>query len=93
MRKTLMLLTLISLMIFIQACTAKTGYTVFVKEDSRRFYNLHGEDCLESGYSLDQGGTRLITYYENCDFHSERLLKEFEIKQWQDPARIQGHPK
>lgn len=69
--------------LFIVGCGAeKVNYTVFIKEDSSRLYNLEGVDCIESGYQLDKNGNRLITTYLNCDVHKERHLNEFELKQW-----------
>lgn len=60
----------------------RVNYTVFLKEDESTYYNLQGNECIESGYQLDEQGKQLITFYSNCDFHRYRLLKEFEPGQW-----------
>jgi hypothetical protein len=61
---------------------ARVNYTVFLKEEESRLYNLKGDDCTVSGFQLDKDGTKLTTYYGNCEIHSERKLKEFEPEQW-----------
>lgn len=60
--------------------------TIFLKEDRKRLYNIKtGEDCSESGYEVVQNEDKsytLITYYSNCEVHTDRHLEEFEIKNW-----------
>lgn len=77
---------LICCMFLLSGCASKgVNTTLFLKEDGKRFYNLKNEDCLESGYQVDKGPDgqyRLITYFSNCDIHTERKMKEFEPKLW-----------
>jgi len=59
--------------------------TIFLKETGRRFANLEGDACQQSGFEVvkdDEKHYTLITYYSNCFIHEYRQLEEFEIKQW-----------
>lgn len=66
--------------------THKVNATLFLKETDRRFYDLHNNACLVSGYdvkpNLDSDTYRLVTYFSNCDVREERTLQEFEVQQW-----------
>lgn len=78
---------LISLCLLLTGCASKgINATLFLKEDDSRIYNLKGDDCLISGYQVikapDGQRYRLTTYFSNCDVHTDRLLKEFELKDW-----------
>lgn len=68
--------------------------TLFLKEDDSRLYNLQGTDCLVSGQQIikapDGQRYRLTTYFSNCDVHTDRYLKEFELKQWGVPEKGKG---
>lgn len=75
------------LALVLTGCSSKyINATLFLKEDDSHWYNLQGKDCLNSGYQLikntDGETFRIVSYYSNCDVHSERTLKEFEIEQW-----------
>lgn len=80
--------TLLAIFLFTSACSTKgINTTLFLKEDDSRFYNIKDEDCLESGYQIKKHTKFkdkwvIITSYENCAIHKERVLKDFEPKQW-----------
>lgn len=81
------------LAILIMGCSTKgIVATIFLKEDKKRLYNIKtGEDCSESGYEVLQNADKsytLITYYSNCEIHTERHLEEFEIKNWRPSGNI-----
>lgn len=88
---------LILLSLFITGCGVKgVPYTIFLKENNRRFQNLQGADCMEDGYEIiqEEDGKHftLITYYLNCEVHEYRQLEEFEIKNWPKPKwKINGN--
>lgn len=82
------------LCLLLTGCASKgINTTMFLKEDGSRLYNLKGDDCLESGYQVikapDGQQYRLTYYYSNCDVHRDRLLKEFEIKQWVPSGKVE----
>jgi hypothetical protein len=86
MRMYLEIAVLLALVFLLNACGAtKVNYTLYLRETNYSLYDLKGNECLISGYQLDSNGTRLITFYKNCDIHAQRALEQFELKQWLEP--------
>jgi hypothetical protein len=82
-----MLNRLLFIMLLLTGCAEKgVVATIFLKEIDSNIYNLKGELCLESGFQINKEKEPdiydLITYFNNCDIHLERRLKDFELKQW-----------
>lgn len=79
------LLSLFLLFSTLGCATLEPDYTIFLKEERFTIKNLKDEECLESGYQIRRQpdkSYRLTVYYENCDVHTYRLLKEREKGQW-----------
>jgi len=75
------------LCLLLSGCATTHGaYTIFLKGDTGQFYDLKGNDCIVSGYSVMQnpndGIYRLTTFFKNCDIHVVRQLEEKELKNW-----------
>lgn len=75
-------------LIFLSLCgcaTLEPDYTIFLKEEQWNIRNLQGDNCIESGYQIRKQkdeSYRLTVFYENCDVHTYRLLKEREKEHW-----------
>lgn len=74
-------IAIVAISLTLVGCGGRFGqYTIFLEEKSQRVTNLKGEECLESGYIVEE--TILITHYKNCEVQTQRILDEREIKQW-----------
>jgi len=80
------------LALFLSGCAPKGTVTIFLKEEDNRFYNMKGENCVESGYVVSKAevssGYLLRTTYYNCEVTKEHKLKDFEVKQWILPKNL-----
>ena len=73
---------------FIGCAVMEPDYTIFLKEEQWNIKNLKGDNCIESGYQIRKQkdeSYRLTIYYENCDVHTYRLLREREKQHWGIP--------
>ena len=71
--------------------TLEPDYTIFLKEERSIVENLKGDTCLESGYQIRKQRDdtyRLTVFYENCDVHVYRLLREREKEHWALPKEL-----
>lgn len=73
---------LVLLTFFLFGCALRTGYTVFLKQEDIVYMNDQGENCVPSGFQLNDDGHHLTTWFGNCKFRTIRTLEDYEIKQW-----------
>lgn len=82
------ILSALILSVMLVGCSTKgVNATLFLQEEDSKLVDLAGATCLESGYQVMKHPALedkfiLITTYENCKVTKERVLRDFEPKQW-----------